>query len=915
VSLTKYAKKRDFTRTPEPTPREARSRSGMSFVVQKHDASRLHYDLRLELDGVLKSWAVPKGPSLDPADKRLAVEVEDHPLGYGGFEGTIPKGEYGGGTVMLWDRGEWTSLDKDPAAALRKGRMSFTLNGEKLHGGWTLTRIKGKEGDSRDNWLLIKRRDETAREGGAPIVDTEGKSVLSERSLEEIAAADDTVTPSAKRKPKRADSAPKKVTRRTTRAGSRASSVIDPSGIEHARKAAMPRTMTPQLCTVASRAPTGKDWIHEIKYDGYRFLVWRDGAKVRLINRSGLDWTARFKPITEAVERLGLESAILDGEAVVLDGEGRSSFQGLQQAIKSKKFSRLRLALFDMPYCNGFDLTQATLRDRKALLNRVVALSGSDVLIYSDHIDGSGEAVEMQACKLGLEGIVSKDALSVYTPRRSRSWLKIKCSHRQEFVVVGYTPPAGGRKHFGALLLGAHDEKGRLVYTGRVGTGFSSALLKDIGTQLDKLATKESALDVGPTREEQLGVRWVKPRLVGEVEFKEWTEDGRLRQPSFQGLREDKKAAMVKIERVGVKIEATSEADAGDGDVARGKDLRAGVKKKGRDRGATVSRAAKATARGGAAGTRSASFPTKRMAGPAKGGDGSVAGVRISSPDRVVFADQNITKLELAEYYDWVAAVMLPYLLQRPLSVVRCPSGQGKACFFQKHLGDTFTAPIVPLRVKEKNASEDYLSIDAREGLLTLVQFGVIEIHPWGSRGDRLEQPDMLTFDLDPDASVPFDSVKEAAVRVREVLKDVGLESFLKTSGGKGLHVVVPLTRHAEWDEAKEFAGNVSRMMERAEPTRYIASMSKHKRRGKIFIDYLRNGRGATSVAPYSVRARTGAPVSMPIAWKDLDTLESAAEFTVREPGRSFTDKRADPWRGFFGIRQRLTSAMRKSVV
>jgi len=819
MGLQRYASMRDFTKTSEPRGRAGR-RGGRSFVVQKHAASRLHYDLRLELGGTLKSWAVPKGPSLNPADKRLAVEVEDHPVEYGGFEGTIPKGEYGGGTVMLWDRGEWTPLDEDPEKALRRGKLSFTLEGERLRGGWTLTRMAAR-GD-KPNWLLIKRDDEHAQRRWRDWTTEFDRSVASERTMAEIAGGNGAAKP----RPRRA-----------------------------AAGAPMPGALTPQLCTLADHAPDGEQWLHETKFDGYRLFALKVGDEVRLMTRGGKDWTDRFPPIVESMRKLKVDRALIDGEAVIVEPSGKTSFQRLQQGIKEGAFDDLLFIVFDALRLDEGDLMRRPLLERKEALRRVVK-SGVGVILYSEHVIGNGPELLNRACGHGLEGIISKRVDAVYTQGRSKTWLKVKCSKRQEFVVVGWTAPSGSRSRFGALLLGAHDDAGRLVYTGRVGTGFNEATLKDIGDRLKALARKTSALDRAPSAEERRGAHWVEPRLVAEVEFTEWTEDGRLRHPSFQGLREDKDAKDVRIERAGAEAAAAPER--------RGK---------------------------------------RRGGGP---GPVVVAGVTISSPDRVVYESAGLTKADIARYYESVAERMLPYIEHRPLSTVRCPQGRGGQCFFQKHLGDSFGEHVLAIDVTESKGPAKYIGVDALAGLISLVQFGVLEIHPWGARADDLERPDVLTFDLDPGEGVGFDRVRQGAMRVREILQEIEIASFVKTSGGKGLHVVAPLTPAAGWDEVKSFAGAVALRMSREEPERYLAKMTKSARAGRIFVDYLRNGRGATSVAPYSTRAREGAPVSMPLRWSELKSVESGAQFTVTNTPARLRGR--DPWEGYFKVRQKLTA-------
>lgn len=825
MGLRRYSSMRDFSKTSEPRGNEAR-RGGRAFVVQKHAASRLHYDLRLEMGGVLKSWAVPKGPSLNPADKRLAVEVEDHPVDYGGFEGTIPKGQYGGGTVMLWDIGRWTPLDANPARALSKGKLSFLLEGDRLRGGWTLTRMAAR-GD-KPNWLLIKRDDEHASRKWKGWGADFDRSVRSKRTMTEIAAGNGAGAPRRRR--------------------------TDPD-------APIPGALTPQLCTLADHAPAGDGWLHETKFDGYRLLALKVGEEVRLMTRGGKDWTDRFPPIVDSMRRLKIDRALIDGEAVIVEPSGKTSFQRLQQGIKAGSFDDLLFIVFDALRVGDNDLTRLPLLERKEALRRLVK-DGVGVIRYSEHVRGHGPRLLKQACGQGLEGIISKRVDAVYAQGRSKTWLKVKCSKRQEFVIVGWTAPSGSRSRFGALLLAAHDDAGRLVYTGRVGTGFNEATLKDIGDRLKALARKSSPLHRAPSAEERRGAHWVEPRLVAEIEFTEWTEDGRLRHPSFQGLREDKEAGEVRIEGVGAAPAPASKRR-----------------------------------------------PDRRAAGPEPV---VIAGVAISSPERVVYESAGLTKADIARYYERAAERILPHIADRPLSTVRCPQGRGGQCFFQKHLGDSFGEHVLAIDVTEKSGPTKYIGVDSAAGLISLVQFGVLEIHPWGAKAGDLERPDTMTFDLDPGDGVGFDRVREGAARVRAILEELDLVSFVKTSGGKGLHVVAPLTPSAGWDEVKSFAAGVALRLAREEPERYLAKMTKSARAGRIFVDYLRNGRGATSVAPYSTRAREGAPVSMPLRWAESSGVESGAQFSVTNTPARLRGR--DPWEGYFKVRQKLTASRLRAV-
>jgi bifunctional non-homologous end joining protein LigD len=867
-SLRKYRQKRDFSKTPEPDDADV-GQPGSLFVIQKHAATRLHYDLRLQIGDALASWAVPKGPSTNPADKRLAVRVEDHPVSYAEFEGNIPRGQYGAGSVIVWDRGVWSTDAKDPKSALRRGRLDFSLDGERLRGEWTLTRLKGKkEDDDRENWLLIKRTDEYAADNG-PITDAHTTSITSGRTLEEVARTVAGRMPAKK---------PKK-TARTREA------VLAPEAEARDRPGAKPGPMaddySPQLCTLAPAAPPGDNWLHEIKYDGYRLLARKSGGDVRLTTRNGHDWTHRFKPIASALRAVTAEAAVIDGEAVIMDDNGRSSFQMLQRALKGGSSERLAFMVFDLLHLDGVELARTPLAERKKMLRAIVPGGQQGIVRFSEHVAGRGPEMHREACRLGLEGIVSKKADAPYSQNRSPNWLKVKCARRQEFVVIGWTDPSGSRKRFGSLLLGAHDDRGELHYTGRVGTGFDRVLLDDIADRLARMERKTCPADHKPTAAESRNAHWVRPELVVEVEFSERTDDGRLRHPVFQGIREDKPADEVRFEITG-EIPTNP--------AAKSPSSTPENRRRPEDR-------------------RQTSTPARRS-----GAVTEVLGVRVSSPDRLVFPDAEVTKGDLAAYFGAVVDHLLPHLEGRPLSVVRCPQGRAKACFFQKHFGETFDDPVRPIRVPEKAGHADYLSVDSPDGVITLVQFGVIEIHPWGARAPKLDKPDLLTFDLDPGPDVAWPDVRTAAVEVRDRLAAGGLESFVKTTGGKGLHVVVPLRPHAGWDEAKSFCAGLARRMSRDAPSRYVATASKQRRDGKIFVDYLRNGRGATSVAPFSARARVGAPVATPIRWDELGRLPSGDHYTVANVPRRLASLRSDPWDGFAGHAQRLTPAVASAV-
>jgi bifunctional non-homologous end joining protein LigD len=862
MALEEYRRKRDFRKTPEPA--DARQRRGktparLSFVIQKHAARRLHYDFRLELDGVLKSWAVPKGPSLDPGEKRLAVHVEDHPLDYGEFEGVIPKGEYGGGTVLLWDRGTWVPADPNPAEAYRKGSLKFTLSGEKLHGNWALVRMGGKAaGERRENWLLIKERDEEAMpQSGDAIVADNPFSVATGRSLDAIAADRDWVWHSSRDQ----DESDAPVPLKTRPLAS----------IPGGRKGPMPGNPKPQLATVAAKAPEGAEWLHEIKYDGYRLLGRIADGKVRLITRGGLDWTAKFPALARRLRELPFDSALIDGEIVHLEPDGTTSFAGLQDAISSGKTDTLTFFAFDLLYREGWDLTGAALEDRKTALAEVVPPNGQGMLRYSDHQIDHGPAVLRQASAFGVEGIVSKHRTDPYRPGRGRGWLKIKCRNRDEFVVVGFTDPEGSREGFGAFLVGYYDRAGELRYAGRVGTGFNTAQLAELHKRLTGLARADApvALPKGVSRK---GVHWVEPRLVAEVEFANWTADDILRHAAFQGLREDKDAREVVYDP------------------------------KSRTTGTPADQPERETR------TQAAT------ASPERARDGSLLfeGVRLTHPDRILYPDTALTKLDVARYYAEVRDWVLPQLSHRLLTLVRSPGGPGKKSFYQKHVGSGAPDAIRPFEMPGE--TETYPFVEDLAGLVALAQMDVLEIHPWGSTISHLETPDRVTFDLDPDEGLPWSRVTEAALNVRDALLGIGLKSFAKTTGGKGLHVVVPLTPKLQWDETKAFAKWVADTLVAQSPEQFTANQTKKARHGRTYIDYLRNSRGATAVGAYSPRARVGAPVSTPLFWEEIENGVRPEAFTVETMLDRLAKLGSDPWTEMGKFKQSISAAVRRRI-
>jgi len=824
--LKEYAKKRDFARTPEPKPAAAAARDGHGFVVQKHDARRLHYDLRLELDGVLKSWAVTRGPSLTVGEKRLAVRTEDHPLQYLDFEGNIPKGEYGGGSMIVWDRGRWEA-EGDPHKGLAKGHLAFSLAGARLNGRWHLVRLKPKPGERSEPWLLIKSEDEFARPpGSSEITDEATTSQKSGRTNQELAASGEV----------RADHKA-----RALAAKARKLALPDIAKLRGARKGLLPTFIEPTLASPCEKPPSGPKWIHEIKHDGYRIQARIDGRMVRLLTRKSLDWTERFESIARALRDLSLGSALIDGEIIVEDGGGLSNLNDLQADLKSGRQDRFRYFAFDLLYCDGFDLTSVPLIDRKALLQRVMTgLSPATPLRFSEHLETDGPTMLEHSCRLGLEGIISKRKDLPHRSGRSDDWLKSKCWQSQEFVILGYVPSTTGSSLAGALALGYYDG-GQLAYAGRVGTGWSTSQAASLRADLDKLKSARPKFKRPLPAGADKGVVWTTPSLVCEVEYRDWTSDGLIRQSSFKGLREDKPAAEVVLE--GGKTQATA--------------------------------------------PRTTKVPE----------------VRLTHPERILWPEPGITKQGLADFYTEIAAWILPHVAGRVLSLLRAPSGVGEKGFFAKHPWAGLSDAVRRVDVGE---TEPMLAIDDLRGLLNLVQAGVVEIHPWGSRADDMERPDRLIFDLDPGEHVPWRAVIEAALTVRERLRAAGLDSFVKTTGGKGLHVMVPVTPSVDWKTAKAFTARIADALAKQRPDRYVATMSKRVRHERIFIDYFRNDRGSTAVGAYSTRAFPRATVSTPLAWDELAEGLRSDHFTVDNLRHRLGFLKTDPWPGFFKVRQKL---------
>ncbi|ESQ94430.1 DNA ligase D [Asticcacaulis benevestitus] len=845
-NLDKYRQKRDFKLTAEPEG-VLKKTTGNRYLIQKHDATRVHYDFRLELDGTLKSWAVTRGPSLDPADKRLAVEVEDHPVSYGTFEGTIPKGQYGGGTVMLWDEGTWEFIGEpigDPHEALKKGDLKFRLSGKRLQGEWVLVRMKPRPQDKgRNNWLLIKHHDEHMVEGDHDqFLSDNITSVVSDRTMDEIAAAGGKVWNSS---PKKAAPAKDAMT-----------------------------FIAPELATLADAIPTGTNWLHEVKFDGYRTLAMIEGDDVRMMTRTGLDWTHKFRHTAEGLKNLGVTSAILDGEIVAINEAGRSSFKGLQDALLAGHSADLQYYVFDLLHLDGEDLRKLPLTERKARLEAL--LKGKDLserIIYSDHFLEADKGFLNKICDLEMEGIICKRADSTYVSGRGKSWLKVKCHKRQEFVIGGFSEPAHAERGIGALLLGYYEEE-KFVFAGKCGTGFDRESSVAIRKKLDALEQDKPAYDDKVPANARRGTHWVKPEVVCEVEFTEWTTDGRLRHPSFQGLREDKPASEI------------------------GSDRELHVTKKVLEPESPAM----------------TEEPKPARKSTAKSKDGEVAGIRISHPERVIFPGLDVTKLQLAHYYDSVADLILPYVRERPLSMLRCPEGIGDACFFQRHIGHGEMKHIYDTGIAVKGRDEDYMMIKDREGLITLVQWGVIELHPWGCKADKPDLPDKMIFDLDPDPETPWKQVIDGVHEVKARMDELGLKNFLKTTGGKGLHIVVPLTRKYSWNTVKAFTRAIAQSMAHDMPDKYIAVATKAARKGKIFVDYLRNDLTATAVAPFSVRAREGAGVATPLVWDELNVKLQPSDYTISTIAKRLAQLKSDPWADFATTKQTIPDEVLKAL-
>lgn len=808
-NLKQYNKKRNFEKTNEPKGNIKNSTDDkLHYVIQHHMARREHYDLRLEWNGSLLSWAIPKGPSYNPADKRLAVEVEPHPFDYKDFEGTIPKGEYGGGTVMLWDEGYWQPIG-DTNDGLEKGSLKFILHGERLKGKWALVRLKQNEKENQNNWLLLKDKDDFSQTNNG--INEFTTSVRTNRTMSEIEQGMN-----------------KKVTKNPT------------------------NSVDLQLAKLVDKAPNGDNWIFEPKFDGYRIVAFFEDKKARLITRNGKDYSAHFKDIATSLEVFFQNKAlILDGEIVIIDENGKSNFQALQNFMKKPTNQELTYVIFDILALNGEDLRNKQLIDRKNILEKLMQNAPNN-LYYSKHIIGNGKTSFESACEFNLEGIIGKKIDSIYSGTRNGDWIKLKCDYRQEFVVGGYTVSDKQNNGLSSLLLGYYDNN-KLIYAGRAGTGYTEKDRKDLAKKLQSTIQENSPFENFKDKRSNEDIFWVQPKEVAEIKFAEWTTDNLLRQASFKGLRIDKTAKSVQREQSDniIKMKNTAEAK---------------IKPKLKD------------------------------------GDIEIGGIRVSNPNKVVFEYPTITKQEVVEYYAKVAEHMLMFVGGRILSTVRCPKGIGEDCFFKKHPGQT-AKEIVVTPISTNSGTEDYFYIDQPKGFIQEAQMGTLEFHTWGSKVDNIDKPDMMVFDLDPDEGMPLAKIRQGAKDLKSVLEELSLESFLKVSGGKGYHIVVPFIPAVDWETFSSFAKRVAELMESKWADRYTSNIRKNKRDGKIFIDWVRNGRGATSIAPYSLRARQGANVALPIAWSDLDTIPPNG-ITMQNSINSLS--KYHPWKNFHNIKQSL---------
>lgn len=815
--LHSYRQKRDFTQTPEPSGQGESCSAGLQYVIQKHWASHLHYDLRLELDGAMKSWAVPKGPSYDPADKRMAVQVEDHPIAYNRFEGQIPSGQYGAGKVIVWDKG-WWQPHGDPGQGYRDGKLKFTLHGHKLQGQWTLVRMRGRSGEKQPAWLLIKEQDDFARPASVfKLVDAMPDSVL-------------TLPPIDAPRPQ-----------------ARSSQSLQP------KAAPLPQRLAPQLATLAETPPHDlSEWQWELKFDGYRMLTRIHAGSVRLFTRNGIDWTDRMPALTAALANLPVKSAWLDGEVLMLDSRGHPDFQALQNAFDGHITQDLVYYLFDLPYIDGQDLRPLSLLERKQMLSSLIDTAATPNIRFSQAFDAAPQDLVASACKLGFEGIVGKRKTAAYTSRRTSDWIKLKCSRRQEFVIGGYTDPQGHRQGLGSLLLGVHGDDGRLRYAGNVGTGFTDRSLEQLRKKLVRLASASSPFAKGQATPRN--AHWVQPLLLAEVSFAEWTQSGKLRHPVFHGLRDDKPATAI---------------------------------------------------------TREQPEPLSSMTKNAAAIHKLPSGLKVTSPERIIDPSTGVTKLDLVRYYALVAPLMMEHLKHRPVALLRAPDGVNGERFFQKHLERAEIDGIEALEPGLDKGHAPLLEVARAQGLLAGAQMNVIEYHSWNARKDRILRPDRMTFDLDPGEGVAWVHVLEAAQLVQVFLQELGLAAFLKTSGGKGLHVVTPIKRLHDWNTVKGFSRAVVQHLASTIPQRFVAKSGPRNRVGKIFVDYLRNGFGATTACAWTARARPGMGISVPVAWSELDRLKSGSHWSLQTVEQRLRTGNS-PWADYPASAVSITTAMKR---
>jgi bifunctional non-homologous end joining protein LigD len=947
--LETYQRMRRFNQTPEPSgdaAEKAKAKrvskkaqaSALSFVIQEHDARRLHYDFRLELDGTLKSWAVPKGPSLDPSVKRLAVHVEDHPIDYGSFEGAIPEGNYGAGSVIVWDRGTWEpqsgSID-EARATYEKGKLKFVLNGEKLHGGWTLVRSHMRGNSDKEQWLLIKERDDDARneadydvllkKPGSVMSDSLGARTKSgevrERTERKSEAKATKAAPSPKRPAVKDIGKSPERPRPDIVANRNAESLrtlADHPAIQDAVKARIPATMKPQLATLVDTPPSGDDWTYEIKFDGYRVMVRIDrkgssqsakAGQTQFFTRNGHDWTDKFSRQVQALDELDVQNAWLDGEAVVLDDNDLPNFQKLQNAFDTHRPQDIAIYFFDIPFLNGYDLRDVPLIQRRAILQALLEPLDDDVLRFSADFEFGADDLLKSACDMALEGIIGKRRDSTYASGRSKTWIKLKCRRRQEFVVGGYSEPTGSRSEFGALLLGVYDTQGKLQYAGRVGSGFNADTLRDVKGQLDKREIPKMPFASAPKERSRTPVHWVRPELVAECNFAEWTSERIVRQASFVSLRTDKPAKeIVKEEPKSTQEVALNDKAEDNAEAAAPPAKKPAAKSAAKSVSKARPAAKKTAARKAAAKTAAAKTTVAKTTGTER-----VADVKISHPDRVLDPSTGVSKLDLALYYEAVATWMLPHLKDRPVSLVRAPGDIGGELFFQKH-SEKLTIPNVKQHPGIDPGHPALITIENVGALVGAAQMGTIEMHTWNALAAKLEKPDRMVFDLDPGEGLAWDRMKEAARLTRELLEELGLVSFCKTSGGKGFHVVVPLTPQAGWDEVKGFSQAVAQHMAGALPKYFSAKMGKQNRQDKIFVDYLRNNRGSSTVAAYSLRARPGMGASVPISWDELDSTTAGDQWNIGNLHERLDELRADPWADYAKTKQRITAAMKNRL-